>query len=154
MRTAASTTLAAVVVAACLPGALLSGCAPRISSQGMGSPSVPALEDTHWSLSRLADAPVAAAEVTSEPHLVLAPAEGRVTGSTGCNRMTGSYALDGAKLSFGPIASTKMACALGMDTERRFLTALSAAASWRFREGRLELLDAGGSVVAELEARR
>jgi heat shock protein HslJ len=37
-------------------------------------------------------------------------ADGRVSGSGGCNRFTGSYTLDGDTLGVGPLASTKMMC--------------------------------------------
>ncbi|SNY60793.1 NlpE N-terminal domain-containing protein [Arsukibacterium tuosuense] len=35
---------------------------------------------------------------------------GRVSGYTGCNRLTGGYQLQGPKLSFTPLATTRMAC--------------------------------------------
>jgi heat shock protein HslJ len=37
-------------------------------------------------------------------------AEGRVTGTTGCNRLTGGYALDGDRLTMDGVATTRMAC--------------------------------------------
>lgn len=40
-------------------------------------------------------------------------AEGRVAISGGCNRMSGSYTIAAGKLSFGPLAQTKMFCGGG-----------------------------------------
>jgi heat shock protein HslJ len=37
-------------------------------------------------------------------------ADGTVSGTDGCNQLTGSWTEDGGVISFGPIASTKMAC--------------------------------------------
>ena len=37
-------------------------------------------------------------------------ADGTVSGSDGCNQLTGSWTEDGGVISFGPLASTKMAC--------------------------------------------
>jgi heat shock protein HslJ len=56
-------------------------------------------------------------------------ADGRAVGRAGCNNYTGSYSRDGATgISFGPIASTKMACAPEvMDFESAYLAALGAA---------------------------
>ena len=52
-------------------------------------------------------------------------AEGRVFGSGGCNRFTGTYTYDGGMLGFGPLAGTKMMCPEAvMDQEDRFLAAL------------------------------
>lgn len=60
------------------------------------------------------------------PSLQFLP-EGRVAGSGGCNRVMGSYSLSGEGLSFGPMASTMMACAEPvMDAERRFMDTLAA----------------------------
>ncbi len=37
-------------------------------------------------------------------------ADGRFTGSGGCNSLTGTYAVDGAKLTFAEVGTTRMAC--------------------------------------------
>ena len=52
--------------------------------------------------------------------------ESEVSGSSGCNTFTGSYTLDGDKLTVGPLASTMKACVddAVMDQEAQFLTAL------------------------------
>jgi heat shock protein HslJ len=53
--------------------------------------------------------------------------EGRVSGSGGCNRFTGSYSYDDGRLDLGPLAGTKMMCPEAvMDQEDRFLRALGA----------------------------
>ncbi|GAA3384560.1 META domain-containing protein [Cryptosporangium minutisporangium] len=53
--------------------------------------------------------------------------ENRVTGSTGCNRLSGSVALESAEVRFGPVVTTKMACGGGADaTERAVLAVLNA----------------------------
>ncbi|HEX5000057.1 MAG TPA: META domain-containing protein [Terriglobia bacterium] len=54
--------------------------------------------------------------------------DGRVSSSTDCNRLMGSYSVDGAKLSIGPLAGTKMAC--GESQEAEYAGALGAAASF------------------------
>jgi len=75
--------------------------------------------------------------------------QGRVSGSSGCNRYTGGYRLDGASLRFDRMAGTMMACerpALS-DQERRFHAALAEVRSWRIESGMLALLDAAGATV-------
>jgi heat shock protein HslJ len=51
----------------------------------------------------------------------------RVSGSGGCNRVSGSYTRDGSKLELGPLISTRMACADQRLTEQEgaFLSALA-----------------------------
>ena len=112
------------------------------------------LENTYWRLASLRGRPVPPVENQQrEPHLVLQPAEQRVAGSGGCNRLMGSYTLEGERLSFSQMAGTMMACPAGMETERAFLDVLTTVARWRIDSQRLELLDARGDVVAEFEAR-
>ena len=78
-------------------------------------------------------------------------AEGRkVQGSAGCNRMTGTYKLDGEKLKFGPLATTRMACP-DMQTETAFLKALGATTRYEVSGSSLTLYGAD-TAVARLEA--
>ncbi|WAL62021.1 META domain-containing protein [Thermocoleostomius sinensis] len=55
-------------------------------------------------------------------------ADGRVTGSGGCNRFMGGYELDGDRLTISPLASTFKACEEPiMSQEIRYLNALQGA---------------------------
>jgi putative lipoprotein len=80
-------------------------------------------------------------------------ADGKVSGSGGCNRMSGSATIAGSRIAFSPIASTRMACApAAMNQESKFFAALTAARSWRVdqRQDKLFLLDAGGQTLMRL----
>lgn len=110
------------------------------------------LENTYWKLILLGEQPVTAVANQLEAHFILHPADKRVSGSGGCNRFTGGYALEGDRLRFGRMAATMMACPAGMDTERAFLGALQQAARARVAQQQLELLDASGAVLARFEA--
>jgi heat shock protein HslJ len=71
--------------------------------------------------------------------------DGRVAGSTGCNRYTGAYTLDRGALSLGPLAATLMACPPPRDAvERAYVAALGRVTEWRVGRGELALLDASG----------
>ena len=125
---------------------------------GTGTPSGPTisvapLENTYWKLIRLEDQPVTGISNEKEPYFILNSETGRVSGSGGCNRLTGSYKLDGNHLSFSQMASTMMACIEGMDTENEFLKALNEVSKWKITGQHLELSNASGNVVASLEAR-
>ena len=74
-------------------------------------------------------------------------------GSTGCNRLTGSYELSGDTLAFAQMAGTMMACLQGMDTEKGFLEALGQVQSWKIAGQHLELFDAADKLVARFEVR-
>ena len=78
--------------------------------------------------------------------LEIAP-DGRVSGSGGCNRMSGSARISGTRISFGPVAATQMACTpAAMDQEQKFFAGLREVRRWRAdpARGKLVLLDARG----------
>ena len=113
------------------------------------------LLDVAWVLTALNGMPVVATEQprSREASLVLHTENARVAGSTGCNRLSGSYTLKGSELIFGTLAGTMMACVEGMETEKAFLEALARVRSWRITGIHLELMDAAGAVLARFESR-
>ncbi|HET9918052.1 MAG TPA: META domain-containing protein [Candidatus Binatia bacterium] len=75
----------------------------------------------------------------------------RVSGSTGCNRYSAGYKLDGNALRFGPAAATRRACVPAlMDQEQRFTKVLEATTSYH-RDGEfLRLFNDQGQELARL----
>lgn len=73
--------------------------------------------------------------------------DGRIAGSTGCNRYFGHVYLDGDVITVSGTGSTRRACVPAlMDQEQRFLAALGAAARHEQDEaGRLVILDGAGA---------
>jgi heat shock protein HslJ/membrane-bound inhibitor of C-type lysozyme len=89
--------------------------------QGCGGEPASLLTGVEWSLAEIEGG----LPEGTVPNLLFLP-EGRVAGSGGCNRITGGYSLTGEGLSFGPMASTMMACAEAvMAAERRFMDTLA-----------------------------
>lgn len=79
--------------------------------------------------------------------------DGMLQARLDCNRGRSSYTVDGASLTFGPIASTRMACPPdSQDTE--FIRDLTAVVSYVIEEGKLYLalkLDTGIMEFAPVE---
>jgi heat shock protein HslJ len=61
----------------------------------------------------------------------------RVTGSTGCNRISGSFTVDGEEFKFGSLATTKMGCP-GYD-ENVYMDALNMTNRFRLNADQLSL---------------
>jgi heat shock protein HslJ len=77
-----------------------------------------------------------------QPHILLDPAQKLATGFAGCNNFFGSYELDGASLTFGPIGATRMACPdLETGLEMSVFEALESTRNWKKSDGELLLLD-------------
>ncbi len=109
----------------------------------------PGLEGTRWVLATLGGAPITLADHQQAPDLTLDKGDKRAAGNGGCNRFTGSYELDGERLTFGVLATTMRMCPSGMELEQGYLAALGKVAGWKIEGGRLLLLDADGATVAQ-----
>ncbi|KQX89536.1 META domain-containing protein [Variovorax sp. Root473] len=141
MRSFALRTVLPVVATAVL---LLTGCGSGIS---LDEP----IEGPVWRLVQLGDEPIAPG---GDAQLQFDRNSGRVSGSGGCNRVTGSFTRAGVSLKLGQMAATRMACAdpVRGANEAQFLSALQNTASYRLAPGRLALLDASGRTVALLSS--
>lgn len=112
------------------------------------------IEGPTWRLVQLGDQPVApGTEPQRDAQVQFDGNSGRVSGSGGCNRVSGTYSRSGYELRMSQLASTRMACAdpARSANEAAFFAALQATASYRMQgAGRLALVDAGGRTVAML----
>ncbi len=81
-------------------------------------------------------------ELDKEQLPTLKLSEGKVSGYASCNRYHGTYTLNGDKLSFSPLARTKMLCEeVQNNTENNYLEALSAVKSWEYKQNQLYFLN-------------
>ena len=119
---------------------------------GCGRVDPVGLENTHWKLTRLGGRAVVVGQGQGEPHLILRPERQEATGSGGCNRLFGGYRLEGGRISFSGIATTRMSCPAGMEIEGEFLRALAEAETWKVSGPELVLFDGGGEPVARFAA--
>ncbi len=82
-------------------------------------------QEIHWNLIELEGSPVTASTPESQPYIYLQAQGDKLSGSGGCNRLFGSYDLNGNSLEFHSVASTRMACpGHSMDNEARILEVL------------------------------
>jgi heat shock protein HslJ len=98
------------------------------------------LEGTTWKLVRWGNpdnlkSPLAGGDITAQF------SQGRIGGSSGCNRYSGSYTTKENQLKLGAVAATKMACLDElMNQESKFFVALDGAKYYKFNaQGQLEI---------------
>lgn len=83
------------------------------------------------------------------PRLEISLTEGRVTGTTGCNRISGTVKADTRQIQFGPMVMTKMACAGEVGTfENTFLNALVQPLAYQVAEGKLSFFQNGKQLMS------
>jgi heat shock protein HslJ len=130
LRTQARTLLATLSAAT-----LLAACSMPTHPDDKAPPPDPfnpaatqLLDDTSWDLTGWKQANGMPRGVPSGITLTLSTASGQrhASGFSGCNRYMGTYELKDGKLSFGPLASTRMACSTpGGERDGAYLDALA-----------------------------
>lgn len=105
------------------------------------------LEGTPWTLGGIATNDAVVSTWVDES-ITATFADGRLTGSAGCNTYMADYTVDGESLTIGPTASTRMSC----DEERNqreteFLTALANVAGYKTDRTTLTLTGADGNML-------
>lgn len=79
-------------------------------------------------------------------------ADGTISGSGGCNRITGSFAASDGKIGIGELARTLMECsepAGAMDQENALVAALESAATYTIEGDRLEMRTAEDAIAIQ-----
>lgn len=102
-----------------------------------------------WVLTDLQGTPIVAGGPRKEaPRLEISLSEGRVTGTTGCNRLSGTIKADTRNILFGPLVTTRMACDSSIASiESKFLSELANPLTYRIGDGLLTFLSKGKSVM-------
>ena len=80
--------------------------------------------------------------------------EGRISGFSACNRLMGSYTLDGDTLTFGQLGGTKMFCFDVQDLEDKFLQTLAKTHYWKYKCGKLFFFDKDNELIMKFKIKR
>jgi heat shock protein HslJ len=149
IRTAASI-IAVIALAACTSttGGSAGVSSPSAAGSPAGSPAAASpLEGTFWTLTEYLGPDGNAVPVPAAVAASATFAAGTVSGNAGCNDYTGGYTVDGDKLTFGAIASTKKACGPAETAlETAYLAALAKVATFSVSADTLELKTGEGKV--------
>lgn len=100
-----------------------------------------------WVLTELKSVPVQLSGTRRDAYIEFSPADKRISGNAGCNRINGSYVLEKKnRINLGEIISTKMSCP-DIAFENTFLSALKEIDRFEmkgttllFRKGKTTLL--------------
>lgn len=118
------------------------------------APQSLALAGTSWRVTSYNNGRQAVVSVLAGTGLSMAfAADGRVSGSAGCNNFMGTFTVSGSSLKLGPPATTRKMCAQPgvMEQERQFLKALESVATIRQEGERAELRTADGALAVSLQ---
>jgi len=136
-----------IIVFLCICAVMLvsTACSSPASQTGGGD-----LTGKVWALTQLAGKPPVAGTGISAQF----GADGKVSGSAGCNRYTGTYTTSGNSITFSsPMATTMMMCdAPVMEQESAYLKALGEAKTYAVKDDQLTLAGANNNSLAVYKA--
>jgi len=119
----------------------------RAAANANGSTTSGGLENSAWQLVSMTEGETESQALPGQAVTLQFDAEGRAAGSAGCNRYFGEYSVEDGGLRFGPLASTRMACADEARTrqEQTYLSLMQQVSGYEIRSGELVLTTAGGA---------
>ncbi len=133
-----------LVISLCVGMTILAACTSSGSQQGGD------LTGKVWALTELmGKPPVAGTGISAE-----FTADGKVAGSAGCNRYSGTYTISGSNITFSsPMAMTMMMCEQAvMDQESAYMQALGEAKTFAIQGDQLTLTGGDGVTLAVYKA--
>ena len=124
------------------------------TATGGGTPvqtaqKVVSILDTKWRLTTVKGGKVSVPEVSEMPWVMLLKEGDKMEGFGGCNSLFGDYAVDGDRIKFSNLGSTKKFCEATQATETAFMAVLRGSSQFQL-EGDLMKLMTDGTEVATL----
>ena len=107
------------------------------------------LENTSWQATGINNRRGGIVSSATTTQVIAMFADGKVSGSAGCNNYSASYEISDSQITIGPAMTTRRQCAEPegiMAQEQEFLQALAAATQYKLTADRLELRDGNGSL--------
>lgn len=112
------------------------------------------LAETAWRATGIDNGKGGIASLVADSSVTMSlAADGKVSGTAGCNHYSAGYQVEGSDVKFTPAAATRKICpAPGiMEQEQAFLKALDRVATYRVEADRLEMRTAEGALALILE---
>ena len=126
---------------------LIGICAIGLSVQVHGQ----TIAEKEWMLVEMGKEKITA-DAGKTPFIMLS--ENRLSGFSSCNRLVGSYVLDGETLTFSRIGSTKMLCEAVRDLETTFIQSLEKTRYWKYKCKKLCLFDENKVLIMKFKIKK
>lgn len=128
-----------MMLSCCLMAGIgLGGCAT--TNNPVTERNLTQLQNTNWILKEIQGVELSTSIPMNLPTIQFSNES--VSGSDGCNRFTGGYAVKAQQVRFSNLVSTRMACLSATDLPQQFNTALANVTQYEADRKELKLLDA------------
>lgn len=133
-----------ISIATCLASSLaFVGCATTTNPST--EKNLNKLQDTNWVLQEINGVKIDSQTPANLPSIQFTAAN--VSGSDGCNRFTGGYAVKAKEIKLSQMASTAMACLSATDLPNKFNDSLSKVTHYEATKSDLQLIDANKNTL-------
>ena len=110
------------------------------------------IENTKWIITKLDGGDMTDREVNGqEIFFTLDTATKRISGNSGCNTFIGTYELDGNKITFSQLASTKMMCPDSKINESQIVNIFDKTTSFIISDEQLIVYNADNEIISEFK---
>ena len=109
------------------------------------------IENKEWIVAKIGKEKVS---VSAEKMPFIKLSDGKVSGFSACNRMMGSYVLDGETLIFNALGGTKMFCFDVQELEDKFMQTLRKTHYWKLKCGKLRLFDSEKKLIMTFKIKK
>lgn len=142
-----------LLLAAALGSAvIISGCESVQTVQRV-SDNLQLLQNKTWIATQIGNTEIQTSPSSRNiPSIQFDEAAKRVSGSDGCNRLTGVYAAGNDTLNMSQLASTRMACLNNGDLAQKYNEALSKVTHYQVFGKTLKLMDRHGNLLIQYES--
>ncbi|WP_374665521.1 META domain-containing protein [Acinetobacter sp.] len=142
-----------LLLAAALGSAvIISGCESVQTVQRV-SDNLQLLQNKTWIATQIGNTEIQTSPSSRNiPSIQFDEATKRVSGSDGCNRLTGAYAAGNDTLNMSQLASTRMACLNNGDLAQKYNEALSKVTHYQVFGKTLKLMDRHGNLLIQYES--
>ena len=140
----------ALLLVAQLASFSIASAQPQVPVQLPPRPPSSGLTGVTWRILQYSDGAGGLASVVAGTQITAVfDDDGMVSGDTGCNSYRGPYQIGATTLTFGPLVTTRRACAAddANAQEQLFLGSMEAAATYQRVGDRMTLFDASGTPV-------
>lgn len=133
-----------ISIATCLVSSLaFVGCATTTNPST--EKNLNKLQGTTWVLQEINGVKIESQTPTNLPSIQFSSEN--VSGSDGCNRFTGGYAVKAKEIKLSQMASTAMACLSATDLPNKFNDSLSKVTHYEASKNDLQLIDANKNTL-------
>lgn len=142
-----------LLLAAALGSAvIISGCESVQTVQRV-SDNLQLLQNKTWIATQIGNTEIQTSPSSRNiPSIQFDEATKRVSGSDGCNRLTGAYAAGNDTLNMSQLASTRIACLNNGDLAQKYNEALSKVTHYQVFGKTLKLMDRHGNLLIQYES--